>query len=301
MRKEIDRVLGNSLRCILPSYWWKRLLGMLADKIESAEESAASAFRIAMLAGSEAANKQDRLVSGSNIKTINNQSILGSGNLKIETQGAIVSRELYAVGLQYGQTGGRISELTQEMKDYNKVTKQLFLEGKADVRIVYQRDGLTETFPVWHYYNYYESFYFAEPFDHSPSTTRLQIAIHCVRVKDDGTATWERYDMAPDWEVLADSYNAVSGKAVAAAINTKADKTDIKTINGVSLLGGGNLQLGDEQTFVYDDTELMEIAKDAKADALEAKALVRFIENEMDALAEELSALTSRVKALEDK
>lgn len=58
---------------------------MLADKIESAEESAASAFRIAMLAGSEAANKQDRLVSGSNIKTINHQSILGSGNIIVDT------------------------------------------------------------------------------------------------------------------------------------------------------------------------------------------------------------------------
>lgn len=291
MKKEINRVLGNSLRCILPSFWWKRLLGKMVDKIESAESSASSAMKMATLAGLEASDKQDRLVSGSNIKTINHQSILGSGNLKIETQGAIVSRELYAVGLHYGQTGGLISELTQEMKDYNKVTKQLFLEGKADVRIVYQRDGLTETFPVWHYYNYYESFYFAEPFDHSPGTTRLQIAIHCVRVKDDGTATWERYDMAPDWEVLADSYNAVSGKAVAAELNTKADKTDIKTLNGVSLLGGGNLQLGDEQTFVYDDTELMEIAKDAKADALEANALVRVIDKQMDALAERVAEL----------
>lgn len=74
-------------------------------------------------------------------------------------------------------------------------------------------------------------------------------------------------------------------------INEKADKSDIKTLNGVSLLGGGNLQLGDGQTFVYDDTELMEIAKDAKADALEAKALVRFIENEMDALAERVAEL----------
>lgn len=31
----------------------------------------------------EVANKQDTLVSGSNIKTINNQSILGSGNMNI--------------------------------------------------------------------------------------------------------------------------------------------------------------------------------------------------------------------------
>lgn len=166
-------------------------------------------------------NKQTTLVSGSNIKTINGNSILGSGDLKIEMLGAIVSRDLYAVGLKYGQTGRVITELTSEMKDYNKVTKQLFLEGKADVRIVYVRDGIVETFPVWHYFNYYDSFYFVEPFDHVSSATRLQMEIHCVRVEDDGTATWERYRIAPDKEVIADSYNAVSGKAVKAYVDGK--------------------------------------------------------------------------------
>lgn len=85
MRKEIDRVLGNSLRCILPSFWWKRLLGKMVDKIESAESSASSAMKMATLAGAEASDKQDRLVSGGNIKTINYQSILGSGNIIVDT------------------------------------------------------------------------------------------------------------------------------------------------------------------------------------------------------------------------
>lgn len=85
MRKEIDRVLGNSLRCILPSFWWKRLLGKMVDKIESAESSASSAMKVAILAGTEASDKQDRLVSGGNIKTINHQSILGSGNIIVDT------------------------------------------------------------------------------------------------------------------------------------------------------------------------------------------------------------------------
>jgi hypothetical protein len=49
-------------------------------------------------------------------------------------------------------------------------------------------------------------------------------------------------------------YNALQGKASTSSVNSKADKSDIKTINGVSLLGGGNLQLGDGQTVVYDDT-----------------------------------------------
>lgn len=34
----IDKVLGNSLRCLLPSYWWKRLLKLVVDCIESAKK-----------------------------------------------------------------------------------------------------------------------------------------------------------------------------------------------------------------------------------------------------------------------
>lgn len=115
MRKEIDRILGNSLRCILPSYWWKRLLGKMADKIESAEESAASASRIAMLAGFEASDKQDRLVSGSNIKTINNQSILGSGNITVSTERMEkykTKEELDAVG---STDGGEIAAVVDDV------------------------------------------------------------------------------------------------------------------------------------------------------------------------------------------
>lgn len=54
---------------------------MMVDKIESAESSASSAMKMATLAGLEASDKQDRLVSGSNIKTICGNSILGSGNI----------------------------------------------------------------------------------------------------------------------------------------------------------------------------------------------------------------------------
>lgn len=38
LRTYIDRVLGNSLRCLLPSYWWKRLFGAVADTMEASEK-----------------------------------------------------------------------------------------------------------------------------------------------------------------------------------------------------------------------------------------------------------------------
>lgn len=34
LKSYIDRILGNSLRCILPSYWWKRIFGAVIDKTE---------------------------------------------------------------------------------------------------------------------------------------------------------------------------------------------------------------------------------------------------------------------------
>lgn len=63
-------------------------------------------------------------------------------------------------------------------------------------------------------------------------------------------------DVTVDSSLSSTSTNPVQNKVVTAAIKDKADKSDIKTLNGVSLLGGGNLQLGDGETIVYDDTEV---------------------------------------------
>ena len=48
-------------------------------------------------------NKQDTLVSGTNIKTINNQSILGSGNITIQGSGG---------STDWGDIGGTLSDQT---------------------------------------------------------------------------------------------------------------------------------------------------------------------------------------------
>lgn len=117
MKKEINRTLGNSLRCILPSFWWKRLLGKMVDKIESAESSASSAMKMATLAGAEASDKQDRLVSGSNIKTINHQSILGSGNITIEAGNGVEQIIFYATGNDaYPLTAAEIAHNVESMQ-----------------------------------------------------------------------------------------------------------------------------------------------------------------------------------------
>ena len=37
LKAYIDKVLGNSIRCLLPSYWWKRLFGLVVDKVAEIE------------------------------------------------------------------------------------------------------------------------------------------------------------------------------------------------------------------------------------------------------------------------
>lgn len=34
LKQQIDKVLGNSIRCLLPSYWWKKLFYNVVDNIE---------------------------------------------------------------------------------------------------------------------------------------------------------------------------------------------------------------------------------------------------------------------------
>ena len=42
LKQQIDKVLGNSIRCLLPSYWWKRLFHQVADRIDEVEQSVES-------------------------------------------------------------------------------------------------------------------------------------------------------------------------------------------------------------------------------------------------------------------
>lgn len=37
LKEYIGRVLGNGIRCLLPSYWWKRLFGLVVDKVEEVD------------------------------------------------------------------------------------------------------------------------------------------------------------------------------------------------------------------------------------------------------------------------
>lgn len=58
LKSYIDRILGNNIRLLLPSYWWKRAFGAVIDKV-------------------------DEKVEKSELKTINGESVLGEGDLRV--------------------------------------------------------------------------------------------------------------------------------------------------------------------------------------------------------------------------
>lgn len=84
LKNYINRVLGDNIRCILPSYWWKRIFGLILDKIDEVSKSIGNATP-------DMSNVQEKLVSGVNIKTVNNESILGSGNIEIPVESEYIN------------------------------------------------------------------------------------------------------------------------------------------------------------------------------------------------------------------
>lgn len=107
----IDRVIGKKGILRAPSWWVRRLFGNLMDYTDTAVESAkeytdTAVSNIEIDVDAEISDtsenpvqnkvvkaaidaKQDLLVSGTNIKTFNNESILGEGNITIEGGGDI--------------------------------------------------------------------------------------------------------------------------------------------------------------------------------------------------------------------
>lgn len=216
MKELIEQTLGNSLRCILPSYWWKRLLNKMAERVAAAEASAASALRIVSSAlndinslSSRISAKQDMLRSGSNIKTINGQSVLGSGNLEIVS--GVEQIIFYATQSDAVLTDAQIAHNVESMQKQrtaflNNTPVAFFVSVKGS-------DGVQLFEPVTFY---------------SPSNnTAIPVLFYImgggyyqygVTCNWDGTATLQDVKWI-DAEMSTSSKNPVQNKVVAAALS----------------------------------------------------------------------------------
>jgi hypothetical protein len=90
LKQQIDKVLGNSIRCLLPSYWWKRLFSLTLDKV-------------------------DEKLDAANIKTINGESVIGEGNLKVGITSVSSMEELNILEVEAGDVATVVS------REYGKI------------------------------------------------------------------------------------------------------------------------------------------------------------------------------------
>lgn len=165
--------------------------------------------------------KQDILVSGTNIKTINNQSLLGSGN--IEIQGG--SGSDYSAGTNIDITDNVISVTGITIPTSNTAFTNdagYVNSGEVETQITSKGyiTGYTESDPV---------------FQASAASAISEQDISNWNAKLDSSALNPYYTSAQTDTAIS---NATSGKQ-----DTLVSGTNIKTINNQSLLGSGNIEI----------------------------------------------------------
>lgn len=177
------------------------------------------------------ATKQDTLVSGTNIKTINGQTLLGEGNIEIQGGGTItVDSEL---------------STTSENPVQNKVITNA-INGKQDAGDYALKSEI-------------------------PDTSELATKEELAAKLDTATYNSEKANFA-----LKSELPDTSTLATTAQLNSKQDTlvsgTNIKTINGNSLLGEGDITIQAGGTV---DTEM----SDTSENAVQNKVIKKYIDD----------------------
>lgn len=174
---------------------------------------------------SELTAKQDTLISGTNIKTINNQSILGGGNIEIQASTGSTDLSDYYTKEETDSTFATVSQVE------NKVDK---VEGKSLI----SDEEIARLATVTNY---------------DDSTINEQIATLNSSKLDVETYNSDKANFATKTELNSKQNALISG-------------TNIKTINGNSILGSGDITItggGDiDLSNYYNKTEV-----DGKLDA----------------------------------
>lgn len=177
---------------------------------------------------SELTAKQDTLISGTNIKTINNQSILGGGNIEIQASTGETDLSDYYTKEETDSTFATISQME------NKVDKE---EGKSLI----EDEEIARLATVTNY---------------DDTAINEQIATLNSSKLDVSTYTTDKANFATKTELNSKQETLISG-------------TNIKTINGNSILGSGDITItggGDIDLSNYYNKTEVDTKLDAKLD-----------------------------------
>ena len=208
-------------------YYWGNTDQYMVDgaagwSIEGATTSQAglmSASDKTKLDGIDLSTKQDTLVSGTNIKTINGTSLLGSGDITIEGGSGNVDLSDYYTKQQTNElVNPKLSQVTLTQAEYDA------LQTKEENVLYVISD--------------------AENVDPSNLATKAELNTKQDVISDLGTI---RSGAALGATALQSVPSTYALKSEIPDITTKQDVlvsgTNIKTVNGTSLLGSGNIEV----------------------------------------------------------
>lgn len=193
-------------------------------------------------------NKQDALVSGTNIKTINSTSLLGSGNIDIQgittVTGGSIRIWTASPGIYYVPKGTYIYYYGETSTSYKEVNNDrdtfLIINEKNNGVVVYYWIN-NEVYQRWTYQN---------------SSGGSHKVLLSDDIRNNLTETSSGYALdASQGKVLKDLIDAIkdgttidSFSDVETALSNKQDTlvsgTNIKTINNTSILGSGDISIG---------------------------------------------------------
>lgn len=195
-------------------------------------------------------SKQSLLVSGTNIKTINNQSILGSGNITIEGGGTVNTYYLVNI-LNMTSTSDATYEIVNDLINNNQFvifddpdgrSRELFCY--VPIKTFYQRDLDMQTF--WYIDN--------------------QDKYNLVVIAHSGTSVTV---IRTTYHSIEEAYNLADGKQ-----NALVSGTNIKTINNQSLLGSGNITIEGGGSGTVDTA-----MSDSSTNAVQNKVIKGYVDN----------------------
>ena len=195
------------------------LTSQLANKLDITTAQSTYATK------SEIAGKQDALISGETIKTVNGQSIMGAGNILIEApEGGLTDAP--ADGNYYGRKDNVWSQIT--IPDTSNLATKNELASKANTSDL--SNYLTTANA--------ESTY--------ATKTALEGKLDTSTYTTDKATFALKSEIPTDYltdEDLPDTSNFATKAEVQAKQDTLVSGTNIKTVNGNSLLGEGNIEI----------------------------------------------------------
>lgn len=241
----------------------------LATKAEIADMETRSHAEATYATKQQVANKQDQLVSGTNIKTVNGQSLLGNGNIQIEGGGTItvdselsttsenpVQNKVITNAINGKQDAGDYA-LKSEIPDVSTLATKEELAAKLDTA-TYNVDKPTFALKT-----------------EIPNISGLATKTELSGKLDTATYNSEKASFETK-ENAAATYQVKGDYATTAQLNSKQDTlvsgTNIKTINGNSLLGEGDITIQAGGTV---DTEMSDTSKNA----VQNKVIKKYIDD----------------------